>query len=156
MIYLLRHCESLYNVSCREGKEDDYKEYDSPLSSHGKESAKKLAHSIIFDMVYVSPLQRCLDTLQFSNIRYKESIILPLIREMKSHVSDFFKGEDICLEKQDKVLERISTFKKMLEERDKSKNLLIVGHADFFWYLTSFVEEDGERFHEFIFLEKAI
>lgn len=145
MIYLLRHCESLFNLHCHE---DDYKEYDSPLSCHGNETAKKLTHPMLFDTVYVSPLQRCIDTLKLSDIKYQEVILTLLVREMKTHISDLLEGEnsiDFIAETEEEVLSRVEKFKNILNEGDKSKNVLIVGHADFFWYLTSAVE-GGERF----------
>jgi len=98
-----------------------------------------------FDLVVTSPLLRSMLTLSWSEIRYEKHIVCPLIREHRTDPCDFLKGERFEKESEAAVLERVAKFKLWLAAQRKSQTILLVGHADFFLYLTSKVV-DNERF----------
>lgn len=135
MIYLLRHAESFYNAT----KID---EINTSLSDKGIKQARELEGE--YDLIYCSPLLRCRQTLQHSKITANDIQILELIREHKTNKCDFMEGEEYKIESELELLQRVCKVKKILEGV-KDKKVLLVGHADFFWYLTSKII-DGERF----------
>lgn len=71
-VFFTRHAQSMANVS-------DYKYTDSPLSSKGIKQAQKLQGH--FDLVVISPLRRCMETLLCSGITYDNVVINKNLRE---------------------------------------------------------------------------
>lgn len=60
MIYVLRHCEALHNIK-------RVHDYDTDLTLVGVNHAKTLGG--YYDYIICSPLKRCRQTLEYSNIR---------------------------------------------------------------------------------------
>ena len=149
MVEFLRHCESFYNVICRDDIicQDSVDFLDCGLSPDGIKQAGNLKG--VYDLVIVSPLRRCINTLEYSQIRYNKLVIEPLVREYRTNYCDFLENEDIILETEDEIFNRLTEFKTKLKKLiTKYKKILVVTHADFIWYLTSKnpLSEDMERF----------
>ena len=93
----------------------------------------------IFASVIVVPLfdtQITYDTLEFCED----------LREHRTDKCDFFPHEDINFESEEAMLARIGRLHTTIEIFSCDTNrVLVVGHSDTFWYLTSHVI-DGERF----------
>ncbi len=67
-------------------------------------------------------------------------------REQRIDKCDFFPGEEMIFETEPEILMRVDKLKEIIKtERKLVDKLLIVGHRDLFWYLTSSVK-DGKRF----------
>ena len=68
------------------------------------------------------------------------------IREHRTDKCDFFPDEEMKFESESEILTRVEKLRDLIETEKKSVDkLLVVGHHDLFWYLTSHVK-DGERF----------
>ena len=139
-IYLLRHAESLFNI----GESD---ERDIELSINGISQAKLLTG--YYDIIICSPLRRCLDTLNYSKITFDTLIIEPLVREQIVENSDLMVNEIRGFETEFELLERIDMFKNKLNLMPNDKKILIIGHSDYFWHLTSYTFV-GLRFGKWI------
>lgn len=94
-----------------------------------------------FDILIVSPLKRCLETLKYSNIKYDKLIINELFREYKIDICDFFDYEDInIIESEKELLLRLKKCKEYLKSNPifKNKSIGIITHGDFIYHLTNF------------------
>ena len=136
-IYLMRHAESLFNT----GESNDK---DVALSEKGKSQASGINKEV--DIVICSPLKRCQQTLQYSQIKYSELKIEPLVREMRTDTSDFLEGEEEIIETEPEIQTRIAAFKAYLKTLDINQSILVLTHSDFIWYLTSYLHTDGEYY----------
>ena len=135
-VHFLRHCLSEFNHT----KIDNI---DCELVEEGKTHARSLVGN--YDLVICSPLRRCKQTLEYSQIQYKKLITLEVIREHKINCCDFLEGEEVIYEDEESLLERIKEFKRVIEQLgEEHKNILVVTHSDFVFYLTSKLV-DGER-----------
>ena len=74
-----------------------------------------------------------------------------MCREHKTDICDFFDHEDPTdLESIAELMKRVDIFKTYLKRLSKSfKTILVISHADFIWYLTSY-EKCGERFGQWL------
>ena len=139
-ILFLRHAESIFNV------DKNNKLKNCSITKKGIEQSKKIEIDIYFDLLICSPLKRTIQTLEYSNIKYKKIIYNKLFREFKTDICDFFEDEEIIYENEEDILNRINECKILLNKlKIEFKNILIIGHADFFWYLSSEIS-DNERF----------
>ena len=78
-LYITRHGETDYNI-----KELVCGISEAMLSDKGIKQAQKLAdllRNIDYKFLYVSPLQRAIDTANYANVHQVEMIIEPRIRE---------------------------------------------------------------------------
>jgi len=94
-VYLIRHAEGFHNVN------ENYEIVDPVLTDLGKEQAKNRSlelSKINFDVIYVSPLKRTLETanLLFGNVKMKG---YEDIREYVSNPCDFRINMDQSIEK---------------------------------------------------------
>ena len=64
---------------------------------------KKIEIDIYFDLVICSPLKRTIQTLEYSNIKYKKIIYNKLFREFKTDICDFFEDEEIIYENEEDI-----------------------------------------------------
>ena len=128
-IWLMRHAESLFNIGASNEK-------DVGLSENGKIQASSVEKEI--EIVICSPLRRCRETLQYSQIKYQKLIIDPLVREMKIDTSDFLADEDEIVETEQDMMVRVELFKNRLRKY-KESTILVITHSDFIWYLTSYL-----------------
>lgn len=136
-IELLRHAQSLFN---RYGID----ERDCGITNQGREQASKIEG--YWDLVICSPMRRCRETLEASQIKYGELKIEEMCRERRDSQCDFFYKEEVPKESVEELLERCSQFKNLLRElRKKYNTILVVSHSGFIWHLTSFLNENGHR-----------
>jgi broad specificity phosphatase PhoE len=141
-VHLLRHAQSLFNKEHKGGP-------DCALSEKGRLQASLLEGS--FDTVVLSPLLRCKQTLALSKITSSHVVECELCREHRTDTCDFKEGEDIhALESEQELRARVQQFRRYLFERFDGRSVLIVGHADFFFALTSSVGGDGEIYGKWL------
>ena len=91
-------------------------------------------------------MKRCLETLEYSQIRYDKLIISDLCREHKTDLYDFKQDEPYMIESENELLGRVVKF------RDYVKSIkpdLIISHADFIWHISSY-KINGERFGKWV------
>lgn len=134
----LRHAESEFNIGISTE--------DSPLTLKGIDQASKLSGT--YDLVICSPLRRCIQTLEYSNIKYSSMIVCHECREYISDKSDLLPGEPIIMESELNLINRVTKFKNYLQSLSE-KNILVITHADFIWYLTSNIVQ-SERFGRWV------
>jgi len=137
-VTFIRHGESVFN---RYGGIQDH--VDCGLTSDGREQSKKL--DMTFDLLVLSPMRRCFETLIFSNLKAYRLEYCQLCREHKTDKCDFRCGEPFEIETEEDLLERVKEFKSWLisqynqlrQEGIKKPKIGVLTHADFFFYLSS-------------------
>lgn len=125
-ITILRHCQSRANVG-------EHNEVDSQLTPYGIDQAKDLKSlTTNYDLVICSPLRRTRQTLEFSEIKYKELLVTELCRERIIGVSDTMEGESLIVETDESFWRRFYTFKELIyNKRNNGLHVLVVSHAYF-------------------------
>lgn len=136
----LRHCQSEYNVDC------NCKNKDCDLTPFGKLQAKQIQGN--FDLVICSPLKRCIQTLNNSNVIYKRLEINHECREYRKDICDHFEDEEELIESEEDIKLRVNNFKKYLENFTQ-ENVLVISHSDFIFYFSS-IEISGELFGKWV------
>jgi len=139
MVTIVRHVESLYNRTLIDSR-------DCGITDAGKKNAKFIKG--YYDIVLLSPLRRCRETLEYSGVRYGEKMTVDSIREHRVQECDFLENEDKVTESEGDILSRVGEFKGFIKDfiaRNPNKKILVITHADFVWYLTSHIVK-GERF----------
>lgn len=133
-VTFLRHAISVFN-------EDDAADLiDCPLSERGIEQANQL-NLCDFDLILCSPLLRARQTCT----RYKY-LSTALVRECVTNRCDLLVGETFRVEPEADVWLRIAELRmKLLELSEQYENILIVTHADFIWYYTSNLVDEGDH-----------
>ena len=127
-IFYVRHAQSYANAGIPR--------VDSPLTDMGIDQAKLLDGD--FDLVILSPMRRCQETLHYSNITYKNLYISNNLRERIFNETDNILLEKHVSEPDLKFFARCEEFNKELENFCKYyRKILIVGHSYYFnaWYL---------------------
>ncbi len=137
-ITLIRHAESLANAGVRHVK-------NGGLTQKGIEQAKELSMPMPFDILYVSPMRRCKETLQHSRLEANRMVTLPELREYKGDACDFFEDEPVQRESEATFKARVAHVKLRLRY-DNSEHIGLLGHADFFWEFTN-VQLGHEHFN---------
>lgn len=126
MLTLVRHGESEHNKYGVSGR-------DCGLTALGKDQAREIHGH--YELVICSTLRRCRETLAFSRISYDNVIYTDLCREHRTDPCDFFTTEDLGLESEDALLDRIKDFKSFLAEVSVNrKTICVISHADFLFY----------------------
>jgi len=106
MIYFIRHGESMFN---RFGVNI----HDVGLTELGKSQAAKIDLSV--DLVICSELKRTLQTLRFSNIKYKKLLIIPEIREYRDGLlPNHLQHEQCYTETEESFSKRVQKFNDFL------------------------------------------
>jgi broad specificity phosphatase PhoE len=144
-IYLIRHVESEYNLAQSQGLIFNQRDVDLTLRGErqAQELAQKLPH-LKFDLILVSPLKRAQRTYELSGLKTQSMMTLPLIRECRTDLCDFFEGEEVMLETDAEISDRVTAIKDYLRKLPESIHLIaLVTHADLIWHLTS-VQPTGE------------
>lgn len=137
MIHLVRHAESLFNKY-------GINERDCGITNHGREQCEKVEGE--YDLVICSPMRRCRETLESSNIKYSKLMIESLCRERRDSQCDFFFKEGAPKESVEELLERCAQFKNLLRQlRKEYSKILVVSHSGFIWHLTSFINDKDNR-----------
>lgn len=147
-IYFLRHCESEFNANPLNDQ------INCSLTEQGIEQSLHIFDHFEkgineFDLIISSPLRRCLETIKYSMIKDFPVEINYLFREIRQgSLCDLLnEKEEIRYETEKDIERRIGKIHEFLLEK-KSKNvqsMLIVGHADLFFQLTSY-QYEGETF----------
>lgn len=135
ILHILRHAESEFNL------DPNCKKRNCDLSLRGRSQAENINSNFHYDIVYCSPLKRAQETLKLSNINYTKLIILDDLREHKTDVCDFYELEHIDEETIFSLLSRVANVKNIVKSM-AGKNILLVGHADFFFYFTAKIVDD--------------
>lgn len=137
MVFLIRHCESVFNALGASGR-------NCGLTDNGIAQAGQLTGN--FDILFCSGLKRALDTLKCSGIQYIQLIVTNLCREFMVGPCDFYEDEDISQETEESVLERVKNFNALVKSFEtKGFKVGVISHGDFIWYYTSYMK-DGIRF----------
>jgi broad specificity phosphatase PhoE len=85
-----------------------------------------------YDLIICSSLKRAINTLYYSNIKYKELIITDLCREFKISICDFLENEPINYETLDNLYQRIDKFRTLLLKKSlKYQKILVISHTIF-------------------------
>jgi broad specificity phosphatase PhoE len=145
MVLFLRHCESIFNATGVDEKGFFYLlTLDCDLSEFGIQQAKQLRLDVVFDVILCSPLKRCLSTLKYSSIQYKECKVENIFREYKLNRCDFLENEDFSiLETESELQERVDKIKEYLKELNvKENSVLIISHSDLIWNITKEKKEE--------------
>ena len=120
-VFFLRHAESMFNKY-------GIPERDCGITNDGAKQASKVSGH--YDLVVCSPMRRCRETLEKSNITYDKLIIDPNCRERKTSDCDFFVDEQKIRESSEDAHKRIDIFRETLgrlsEEYDK---IMVVSHC---------------------------
>ena len=84
-ITLIRHAESEFNVLEKAGSigMNDRALIDCGLTAKGIEQCRHLRSEKPYDLLLVSPLRRCQQTLRYSQIQYHSSCTMDVLREYK-------------------------------------------------------------------------
>lgn len=157
-VCLIRHGQSTSNFS---GK-------NSPLATLNLEGLKQCAtlneklreNNAIFDAVFVSPLQRCLETFQiaFHEVKHGEMQVSDELREYESYDPAFYeaqfkpllsgnlsipigvKSEWLQAESErDFIYKRLMHFIMNILGKTKGNRIAIVGHAIWFQYFQQYI-----------------
>lgn len=135
-IYLLNNCESVFNKYNRDN-------INCELTTFGKEQATKLSGH--YDLILVSPLKRCIQTLYYSKITSARVLCLDIIREYKQNLCDFFEDENIIFECENDIIKRIEKCKIELKYYSKQyNNILVITHKKIIQYLTKLNIDHGK------------
>lgn len=120
-IWFVRHAES--TVNC--GGESVF---DPGLSENGKHQAATLEGH--FDVVIISPLLRCLETLRLSKITYGELRVSPNLQEWRCAFPATRLSERDSIETKEEFEDRVERFRLELAAID-AKTILVIGHSHF-------------------------
>lgn len=150
-VYLLRHCESEFNANPSDDR------IDCSLTERGIEQCQHLFDHFeeepSFDLIVSSPLRRCLDTIRYSSMKDVPVAINHLFREIRQgSLCDLLnEQEEIRHETDADIQRRVEQIDEFLlkSKSENIRSILIVGHADLFFQLTSY-EYQGETFGKWL------
>ena len=130
-IHLLRHAQSEAN-----GYAGILQKHDVGITELGKRQAAKVSGD--FDLVVISPMRRCHETLENTQITYKDIVVDEDARESKWYPSDFKEGEEEIDEPEEELIERVARLRKrLIELANDEKRVLLVAHYHTILYLTA-------------------
>ena len=120
----MRHAESTWNSIGDTSR-------DCPITDNGKNQSAHLQGD--YDVVICSTLKRARQTLDNSNIKYKEVIFTDLCREwLTGNPPDYYSGEDIKYETKEELFDRINKLKELLKDIiKKGKTVCVMTHFCF-------------------------
>jgi len=130
-IIFIRHAESEWNPS-------GTTERNTGLTENGRKSCKSLDFNV--DIVICSPLKRARETLDNSNIIYKDVIFNDSCREiLGKNPAHYYNGEPYHEETQDEINERVNGFKDELREiSEYYDTICVISHHNFLKELTGY------------------
>ena len=162
-LYITRHGETDYNI-----KELVCGISEAMLSDKGIKQAQKLAdllRNIDYKFLYVSPLQRAIDTANYANVHQVEMIIEPRIREFNfGKCEGVYRRDEKFLEIKHNLAYRypggesfVELCKRLYEFLDEicitgsGKNILIVTHGSLSRAINSyFYNMDNDEYFKFM------
>lgn len=124
MITLIRHAESTFNSVGDRRR-------DCPLSDRGRRQASRI--NGVYDVILCSPLQRSRQTLEASNLKYREVIFTNLCREIidRNPINSYPK-EKARPESKRQIKSRINKFKSLIKDLAKSNSrIAVISHSGF-------------------------
>lgn len=138
MITLLRHAESIGNV---DGK---IAEWNCGLTEIGIDQSNKLSGE--YDLILMSPMKRCRETLGLSGIFCKNVEITTLCREIRTgFITELLEGEEIMIETKENLQDRLTKFLLLLKERSEKYNkILVISHCGFIRTMTGITLENAQ------------
>jgi len=124
----MRHGQALSNL---EGLSD---KVDAPLTEEGKLQASNVGGH--YDLVILSPLRRCMETLLYSKITYENVLVSYDVREFAINPCDLLPGES-GQDRPEDLQTRIAGLEKTLSTVGDHLRVLIISHAYFFnaWFM---------------------
>lgn len=132
IITFIRHAQSLYNVM--NINSEHYR--NCSITDFGIKQSKLLTGH--FDLVILSPLRRAVETYSSSYIKNRHLIIDDKFREYRQYYcySDFLDGEEIILETEAEIIQRIEEcliYLKNIQDKynDTIQYIAIISHANF-------------------------
>lgn len=130
-IVLIRHAESEWNARGSQEK-------NCVLTEFGKNSCSHLKFDA--DLVICSNMRRARETLDHSNIVYKDVIFTDLCREfLDDNPVNFYNGEEIFPETWNDLQTRINEFKDMLRHLQQSYDTIcVITHYIFLEKMTGY------------------
>ena len=140
-IYLIRHAQSQFNL------DKTNKTQDCEITNIGIDQSISLGkelNTIQFDIVFISPLRRAIQTFQYAKLQCKKQQINYLVREHIADSCDLLESEVEYKESEEELISRCKKIHKLISIIPE-KTIGIICHADLIFYLTSDVF-DGERF----------
>lgn len=109
MITLFRHAQSTFNSLGDQSR-------DVPITQHGIQQAKHLKGD--YDLIICSTMKRARQTLDASNLVYKDVLFTNLCREFKNVTpGDYFNGEEMKQETHEELLKRIKDLKELIIQK---------------------------------------
>lgn len=128
-IIFIRHCESVHNYRIRNNLDvDDDSLRDCGITEVGIQQAAKL--NFHFDILFISPMKRCLETLANSNITADEIVVDDRLREYPEHICDYRPGEPIVPEDMEHFKQRVAEVRDLLWKRDE-RSIGVLSHGAF-------------------------
>jgi phosphohistidine phosphatase SixA len=130
-IIVLRHADS-------EFVDNGSNERNSKLTEQGRNSCPCLNFDV--DLVICSSLRRARETLDNSNIVYKDVIFTDICREYLDESSvNYYNGEEIRLESEEDLERRVDEFREMVNElMNTCDSICIITHYVFLKKMTGF------------------
>jgi len=122
-VHFLRHGQSFFNIGI-DGP-------DPELTDDGKRQASTVSGE--YDLVIVSGLRRTMQTLEHSQIKYRERIMCELCREYRAGSSCDYKHDEVGVtETPEELYKRVSDFRNYLKHLVNGySRILVISHAVF-------------------------
>lgn len=131
------------HILCSAESNVDLLKRDVSITDKGEDDCKKF--SGFYDLVVLSNLFRSKRTLECSRINYNEVVISSLCREKKDSICDFVEGEEMKMESDIEIEDRVYNFLRELEKyHNDYERILVVTHPVFIWYIKRFIS--GNRY----------
>ena len=128
-ITIIRHAQSKFNAGEYRTEEEIA---NCRLTNYGVEQSKQLNHN--FDLLIISPLKRAFETYVNSNIKCKQLVVSPLVREqLDGRPLNCLELEEIKTESSDEVRKRAKEAVDFIRTL-KEENIGIISHGCFIWY----------------------
>ena len=130
-ITFIRHSESFHNWMNRlQGNCQTETFRDCGITQRGKRQAYHLEHE--FDLLLVSPLRRCQETFDYSNIVANEVRTCALVREKKEDMCDFLENEELVYDTDESFKQQVSKALQYIKTLPY-KNIGVITHSEFVW-----------------------
>lgn len=141
-VHLLRHAESTFNA------DETCTDHDAGLTPFGALQASRVCDEDTdtrWDIIFVSPLRRCRETLANSRVTHTVVVVDVRLREWRQDPCDFMTHELVELETEDELLDRVRAMLLVCSGQPQGSRVLLVTHGDWITYflLLAGVETDA-------------